>query len=276
MLPNLAPSVRALVYGLLGGVPLYLSWWDQAASVKDNLRRLVCQPAASLLTEGKLVLATEVEHGDLPSAVLHAIAAGRTRHHEIKDWVRTEPTRTLDRLMELRLVERLIPVTESETTRRRIHRISDNFLAFYLGTVERFRPEIERGLGESILGVLEQAIDDHMGPVWEAAFRDHVRYLAGVGEIGPDVVAVGPFWTDDGQTEIDSVALVGRGRRPMLVGEAKWTKAISGPRVYGDLHAKALRLPGFHDELRYLLCARDTIRDLPEGVLGCTAADMFA
>ncbi len=275
MLPKLAPSVRALVYGLVGGVPLYLSWWDQAASIRDNLRRLVCQPAAPLLSEGRLVLATEVEHSDLPSAVLHAIAGGRTKHNEIKDWVRTEPTRTLERLMDLRLVERLIPVTESESTRRRVHRISANFLAFYLGSVERFRPEIERGLGESILGVLQQAIDDHMGHVWEVAFRDHVRYLAVSGAIGPDVVAVGPFWTDDGQTGIDAVALAGRGRRPILAGEAKWAKAISGARVYADLRAKALRLPGFHDELRFLLCARDTIRDLPEGVFGCTAADMF-
>lgn len=277
MLRSLAPADRALVYGLVGGIPLYLSWWDQSASIVDNLRRLVCQPAAPLLTEGRLVLATEVEQGDLPGAVLHAIAGGRTRYNEIKDWVRAEPARTLDRLMELRLVERLIPVTETERTRRKVHRIADNFLAFYLGIVERFRPEIERGLGESILGVLQQAIDEHLGPAWEAAFRDHLRHLAQTGELGPDIVAIGPFWTDDSQTEIDAVALAGRSRRPVLVGEAKWARSVSAPRLYGDLRAKATRLPEADpDDLRFMLCARDEVRDVPEGLVTCTAADIFA
>lgn len=276
MLPDVSAPQRALVYGLVGGVPLYLSWWDQKASLRENLRRLVCRPAAPLLNEGKLVLATEVEKGELPAAVLHAVAAGRTRHNEIKDWVRTEPARTLDRLIELRLIERLVPVTESERSRRRRYRVADNFLAFYLSLIERFRPEIERGLGESILDVLVAAIDDHMGPVWEAAFRDHLRRLAVAGDLGPEIVAIGPYWTDDGQTEIDAVALAGRSRQPVVVGEAKWAKSIDGPRTLAELTPKASRLPGATSDLRYVLCARGTVRQPPQGVLACTAADIFS
>ena len=275
MLPDLPATQRALVYGLLGGVPLYLSWWDQAAPLQENLRRLVCRPAAPLLNEGKLVLATEVEHGELPSTVLHAVAAGRTRHNEIKDWVRAEPSRTLDRLIELRLIERLIPVTETERSRRRLYRVADNFLAFYLSLVERFRAEIERGLGESILDVLVTAIDDHMGLVWEAAFRDHLRWLAVAGQIGPQVVAVGPYWTDDGQTEIDALVLAGRSRRPILAGEAKWTRSIDGPRVLAELTPKVARLPEPNPEIRFALCARESVRNAPDDVLVCTAAEMF-
>lgn len=63
---------------------LYLSWWDQRASVKQNLRALAGRPGAPPLTEGELVLATEVEAGEHPAAVLHAITAGKARHDEIK------------------------------------------------------------------------------------------------------------------------------------------------------------------------------------------------
>lgn len=274
MLPALKPEERALVYGLVGGMPLYLSWWDQAADVRTNLGRLVARPGAPLLTEGELVLATEVEAGEYPAAVLHAIAAGRTRHGEIKDWIRTEPSRVLDRLVELRLVERLRPVTDPERARRRLYRLADPFLSFYLGVLAGYRAEIERGLGPSVLPVLLAGLDDHMGPVWEEAFRDHLRRLAAAGGLG-DVVALGPWWADGGP-EIDAVALAGRSREPVLVGEAKWARHVAGRAVVAGLRARArdgLRVEAAG--LTVAVAARVRITGLPSDALGITAADIF-
>ncbi len=196
MLPRLRPVDRAVVWGIVGGMPLYLRWWDQGASVRRNLERLACEPGAPLLTEGQLVLSTEGEAGDLARQVLHAIATGRTKHHEIEDAVGADPARTLERLTELRLVERLVPVTEDpRRTRRRVYRIADNFVAFWLGILGPHVAEIERGLGAGILPVLPGDLDRHMGPRFEEAFRSHLRRLAEAGELGPEVVAIGPFWT---------------------------------------------------------------------------------
>lgn len=276
MLPQLRPADRAVVYGLLGGVPLYLSWWDQEASVADNVHRLVCQPAARLLTEGRLTLATEVERGELPSAVLHAIAAGKTRHNEIKDWVGADPTRTLQRLVQMRVVERLQPVTEAEKSRRRVYRISDHMLAFYLCVVARYLPEIERGLGASILPAVMESLDDHLGSPWEAAFREHLRRLAVAGEPTPQVVAVGPFWTADGQHELDAVVLAGRSRTPVLAGEAKWARSVVAPRLVAGLRRKLEAVPGADPDASMLaLCAREEVRECPEGVWAITADDIF-
>jgi uncharacterized protein len=277
MLPDLAPADRALVYGITGGMPQYLRWWRQDLPVRENLRTLACRPGALLLTEGERVLGTEIESGDRPAAILYALAAGRTKYHEIEDAIRAEPSRTLDRLITMRLVERLIPVTDDpKRSKRRIYRITDNFLAFYLGILSHYRAEIDRGLGATIVDALLNDLDDHMGPIYEEAFRDHLRRLAVEGRLGPAVVAVGPWWRQDGQDQLDAVVLAkqDKTRRPVMVGESKWSRQVDAARIRRGLERKAANLadPG---ELNYAVCARETLLNLDDDVLGVTAADIF-
>jgi AAA+ ATPase superfamily predicted ATPase len=275
MLPSLRAADMALVWGILGGVPLYLEWWDQGRSVRENLLDLGCRPGGLLLNEGRLVLATDAEEGDLPRLVLHAIAAGRTRYNEIADAVRAEqPARTLDKLVELRMVERLVPVTEDpRRSRRRSYRVADNFLAFWLSVLDRYRSEIERGLGASIVSTVVQGLDDHMGPRWEEAFREHLRRMASEGVLDGDVVTVGPYW--DGAGEIDAVVLTGRAREVALVGDAKWARELDGRRELAGLRAKAGTVPATREDLLFALCARERVT-FGGDALVVTAEDIFS
>lgn len=277
MLRGLTPSDRALVWGILGGVPLYLTWWEEDLSIEQNLARLVCEPGGRLLEEGRLVLATEADSGDLTKLVLRAVASGRTKHNEIEQSIRTDPTRTLERLTELRLLERVMPVTAaSSRTRRRVYRIADNFLAFWLGVVEPYRAEIERGLGRSILTPLLQQLDDHMGPRWEEAMRQHLRQLAAEGALGEGIVRLGAFWSVRPPVEIDAVALAGRSEEAVLVGEAKWSRTADGARILAELQRKATALPRLSDHVRYAIGARERISHATPETLCLTATDIFS
>ena len=282
LLPRLSATDRATVYGLLGGMPLYLSWWDQDADLTANLLRLACRPGAPLLTEGQLVLATETERGEYPSAVLHAIAAGRTKHGEIKDALRAEPTRTLERLVALRLVERVVPVTDTARSRRVHYRVADNFLAFWLQVLARFGAEIERGLGETILPVLLESLPDLLGPRWEEMFRMHLRPLAAQGEFGDGIVVVGSWWSADTAMEVDAVALAGRARIPVFAGEAKWATRLEATRAIRTLSAKVGTVPGADPgTMRLVLYARERVDNVPHDksphdVLAITAEDVMA
>src|SRR5680860_1261033 len=274
MLKGLDPADKALVWGLVGGVPLYLNWWDSERSVKQNLLRLACTPGGRLLDEGRLVLATEGDLGGLGGLALRAIASGRTRHNEIEQAIRADPSRVLDRLVELRLVERLVPVTENPArTRRRLYRIADNFLAFWLGALDRHRSAISRGLGRQILPVLIEQLDAHMGDRWEAAFRQHLLRMAAGGELGEQIVDVGRWWQDAPPVEIDAVALAGRSRRAVLLGEAKWARRVNGAALRAELETKAEALPELSDEVAYAIGARERVDG--DGIVAITASDVF-
>jgi AAA+ ATPase superfamily predicted ATPase len=276
MLPGLPAEQQALVYGILGGVPLYLSWWDTNSGVADNLRRLLCQPGAPLLTEGLQIVSTEAQTGVHPSAVLHAIASGHTRYEQIKDAVRTEPGRVLDLLIQSRVIERIAPVTDHQRSNQVRYRICDDFLAFYLQVVSRYRAEIERGLGESILGVMLSELDDYMGPRWGDMFRTYLRRLAVAGSIDQGVVAVGPWWDGASEVELDAVMLAGRTRVPILAGDATWAKTIDPRHVLARLRAKAAAVPGADpDTLTFAVCARRRPRSTPEGMLTVAPEDVL-
>jgi len=285
LLPALAPADRALVWGIVGGTPLYLSWWDQGRTVKDNLLDLACRPDGRLFVEGAQVLERET-FGDLGRQVLFALGSGRTKFHEIANAVGTDPTRTLDRLIQLRLVERLVPVTDSDRSRRRIYRVADNFLDFWLSCLSRHGTEIERDMGSGVVSTLIQQLDDHMGGAWEQAFRIHLRALANLGFL-KNIVALDRFWRDpegDPETgagfrpsiEIDAVALAGLSRQPVLAGEAKWARVVDAERIRTSLEEKARWIPGAHPaDMHFTVCARDRVENGGH-VLAITAGDIFA
>ena len=285
MLPEIHPLHRAVACGILGGTPHYLDLWDQSAGPEDNINRLFFARDGRLLMEGDLALRGETL-ADLEVQVLHAIALGHTRHNQIKDAVHAEPSRQIDRLIELRLVDRVQPVTEEGgRSRRRIYRLADNFMAFWLGHVLPYRAAIDRGLGESASLLTMSRLSNFLGPRFEEAFRIHLRHLAAQGKLGPDVIAVGAFWyheapTGDSprsDTEIDAVALAGTRREAVLVGEAKLHRTISAAEATAlirDLHKKSERLPRRAPTLQLALAAGNSV-DAPADVLALTAADIF-
>jgi AAA+ ATPase superfamily predicted ATPase len=280
MLPDLSAADRAMAWGICDGIPLYLSWWDQSAGVRDNLLRLACHPGAPLRTEGDFILATDGVAGGLAKQVLGAIASGRSRHSEIVDAVTAtrQVARVLDDLEALRLVERVLPATDDPRTRsgRTTYRIADNFLAFWLGHLEQYTGEIDRGQSAAVANALIRRLDNHMGPRYEEAFRVHLRRLVAAGEFGAEALRVGAFWTRGGdQVEIDAIVLGGQPAVALAVGECKWAERVSGAALVAQLRERARALPRVAADLRYVICARERVTSA-KGALAITASDIFA
>jgi hypothetical protein len=69
--------------------------------------------------------------------------------------------------------------------------------------------------------------------------------------------------------------LAGRDRQAVLVGESRWARTEDAGRVCRVLAAKAQALPNRAPDLRYAVCARERLTNVPADALAVTAADIF-
>jgi AAA+ ATPase superfamily predicted ATPase len=272
--PRLQPADRALVYGVLGGMPVYLQRWDDRLASEANLHALFANPVSPLVEEGEFVLSSELPEASGYFRILHAIAAGERTYGAIKDFAGIEIQRQLERLISIGLVERTLPITENPSrSKRALYRIADNFLNFWFRFIYRHRADIARGLGSELLErSVIPALSDYMGEPWEEMCRDFIRVEAITGRLPVEVSRVGRWWNRDNSVEIDIVGL--RGKEVVLAGSVKWSRS-AGTQELRALRRAAEALPDRAEHVQLAVFAREQIDPIDKDVLGFTAQDLY-
>ncbi|CAN5753930.1 ATP-binding protein [soil metagenome] len=274
---SLDPAERAVVYGILGGTPLYLGLWDPGASRRANLLRLFGSPASPLVDAAELVLSGELPELENASRILRAVAIGKTRQGEIADYARVAVERPLKRLTMLGLLERRVPALDDPArSKRAIYRVADPYFAFWFRFIASNRTNIARGLGAQLVdNRIVPGLDDYMGGVFEDIAREHARRAATRGELHAD--RVDAWWSPDGQYEIDLVGTAGRGVG--FVGEAKWSRRPLTRAVLARLEQHIVGLQGVTPATPRLLYGRtgcEASVSATPGVRCFSASDLYS
>jgi AAA+ ATPase superfamily predicted ATPase len=221
------PIMAITSYGILGGVPLYLTFFRPARPLRENILHAIVSPASRLYVEPQAVFAAHHQVYDARSAlgVLRAVAHGHHRWSDIAAAVGVTSS-ALSRVMEpligdLGLVERVLPVTESHQTRtyHTQYHLTDNFFRFWFYFIEPNQGHIEFGDINRITDLIMARLPEYMGLPFEAMCRDWARMASAAGILQPRVGRIGTWWNPDHQ--LDIVGLDENGRAAVL-GEAKW------------------------------------------------------
>lgn len=273
-MPASAPADRAVAYSVLGGMPVYLRRWRDVQSPADNLRRLFADPVSPLVDEGEFILSSELPEAAGYFRILQAIATGSRTYGAMKDFAGIEIQRQLQRLIDIEMVERVVPVTEDPShSKRAVYRIADNFLGFWFRFIHRHRTEIARGLGDELLDrIVLPGLSDYLGEPWEEMCRDHVRREAVRGGLPVEVSRVGRWWNRDRSVEIDVVGM--RGGEVVLAGSVKWSRT-AGAQELRALRRAAEALPNRAEHVQLALFAREQVIGVGDDVLGVTAEDLY-
>lgn len=247
------------VYGILGGMPMYLAQLDERLSLAENVRRHVLQPQALLYEEPRHLLRGELRDPRTYNSILEAIACGLTRHNEIAQRVDRRAgaiSQYLATLEGLRLIGRIVPPTERAPQKRSRGRyfIGDGFLRFWYRFVLPNRSLLEIGEGHRAWKErIAPELDEYVAQTFEEVCREYIRRHSREQLPAQPETEVGPYWHRD--AEIDLVCRNADGS--YYCGECKWSRRVVGERVLADLKRKAATLPeAWQRGLRYVLFSR--------------------
>ncbi|HXF50620.1 MAG TPA: ATP-binding protein [Dehalococcoidia bacterium] len=293
--PHWESEDKVAAYAVWGGMPSYLETIDPARGLWDNVRESILRRGARLAEEPAWLRFADLRSDALYSSVLRAIALGHHRPGRIARAVGRERAAdvmfALERLCELQLVERVVPVHEVHRTasRQALYVLADHYVAFWYRFVDRLRHLLGMGrYGEALDRIREQFEMYISGRPFETACRQFLWAALADGRLprGLTFDIVGSWWVakEDIQDEIDVVAL--DAGRAVLVGECKWSRQPMGRRDLEGLEAALRRAAndlrpiarpwkvlcsrsGFTDDLRALAA------DPEERVLLLTPDDLY-
>ena len=223
MLAAFTSEEQAVLYGVTGGIPEYLSRINPRISLDKNLIELFFDESGRLFEEPVNLLKQELREPATYHSIILAIAGGASRLNEIAGKTGLETSgcsNQIASLIALGIIRKETPVTEPATSRKTIYRLEDSMFLFWYRFVRPNISGITRGLGETI----------YYQMVTPNIFEDIcIQYL-----YHPQIYATLPFlpgsigkwWGNNPvakrQEEIDIMAVQDD---QALLGECKWRNA---------------------------------------------------
>lgn len=244
-------------YAIYGGIPAYLQTIQPRLTLKENILDGILSRGSFLYDEVRFVLQQELREPRNYFAILQAIAAGKTRLNEIKQATGIEgATAYLDTLQQLHLVERLVPVTESQPqkSRRGIYRLRDHYLRFWFRYVHPNRSQLERGGAHIILeNQVMPGIDHFASLAFEEVCQQFFWQSGLTGQLPFVPANIGSWWKAN--VEIDLAVM---GEKDAILVECKWTSKPVGLDILKELERKVKLVgPDLGDRrIHFALCSR--------------------
>lgn len=242
------------IYGMVGGIPLYLKMFDSEQSVMDNVRRLFFEDSSFFRNEHEFVLMEEFDNPFTYYSVLEAVSSGKSRVKEIAQCCSLDDStvhKYLTALVATSFVEKICPVDNPDGKNVR-YRISDHFLRFQFRRVLPVIDYYDDSNPEGTLGPIMEGLNTDLGKVFEEICGQHIA-LRHKGRLGR---WWGPNPATQKQEEIDMILTSKEGRKTIgWFVECKYRNEKVGVDTLETLRNRASLVRGF-DGQRYAIYSK--------------------
>lgn len=242
------------IYGMVGGIPLYLEQFNSSYTLQENLIRLFLKEDSFFRAEPYMCLIEDFEKPYTYYSVIEAVSFGKDRVKEIAEFADLDaPTTTkyLDILGQLDIVLRSRPA-DNPNGKVTKYTVSDPFFRFYFSRirpiVENIDPLDERSVADRILALFKE----DMGPIFESICAEHFRSVHGG--------VIGKWWgSDPASKTIEEIDIVltrnDNGYREGWFAECKYRSEPTGMEVLATLRHRVGLVKGY-DSVHYAIYSR--------------------
>lgn len=248
-------------YAVTGGVPKYIEVFNTYDSIFEAIEKNILNLQGFLYEEPIFLLKAEVNDIGSYFSIIKAIAHGNRKLSKIATVLgvsQNNLTRYLQVLVDLDLVERQVPVTESDpsVSKQGLYFIKDNYFEFWFKFVYPNRSYIEMDDMDYVMEKIKRNfIDNHVSFVFENICLQKMWLFNKNNQLPFRFTRIGRWW--DKRTEIDIVGL-NENTKEIILGECKYTTVKTGTDVFYQLVEKKKNIPWNRDSRReyYILFSK--------------------
>ncbi len=242
---NLTRRELVEMYSITGGVPKYAGLLSGYKDVYMAISECVLDTSSILLDEPENILRREVSSIGTYFTLLNVIALGNEKLSDISSYMNTEQTKLtnpLAVLIQLDLIERVVPVTVENPLkcRKGLYRIKDPYFRFWFKFVYPNFSMLNMGRTKYVMDkIRNNLIDSHTSFIYEDISREKLCSLQEEGRLPFSFNRIGSWW--DKSTEIDIVAYDSLGS-DICFGECKFRNEKLGVDVFESLSEKSKKV----------------------------------
>jgi AAA+ ATPase superfamily predicted ATPase len=175
--PNFSKLDQATMYAVTGAIPKYLSLFNDALSLDENIRVQYFDRNAYLFEETDNLLKQEFKEPALYQSIITAIAAGASQMKDIKSKVGVESSTIatyMKSLLDTGIVKKEVPSMDKPDSRKTIYRLDDGMFRFWYRFVYPNISLVALDKGEMVYNRILPQITDFMGEIFEKLCIEYI------------------------------------------------------------------------------------------------------
>ena len=240
--PRYSNEEALIAYSILGGIPLYLSLFDDSLSIKENVIRNCLSTTGYLFNEVDTLLRMELKETHLYKSIMLAINAGASTFANIREQIDEVPAKIskyINVLIDLGFIKKEIPCGEKEKSRNTLYSIYDNYFAFYFMFIYKHLNMLNGLISPELYyerELTKEKLNSFVGHRFESICETYLREKFYLGKMPFYAQQLGRWWGPNPQLkrpeEIDLVAL---DEENVLFGECKYRETLFDEKQLSDL-----------------------------------------
>ncbi len=231
------------MYFVCGGIPYYLRFFSPSQSVETNIRTNFLNEFSALAREPEFLLREELKELKKYFGILTALASGAVSNRQIAQVTGIEEKSLFyyqNTLIELGYIARHYPLSGKKVNKRQVrYKLDDPLLRFWFRFIYPNGSAIyQMDEKNAFVNLIRPQLDSYFGQCFENLCKEALARIY-LREGLTCSYEIGEYW--DKNVQIDVVGI--RQDGVVDIGECKWGKVVSTPKLIQELRAKMAAFP---------------------------------